>query len=206
MDLPGGLINLKAIPIYYESNAYRPTPKELSFIKKIKYNESKTKGLFISKSIDVLNHKALTNFQKFIVDKTEAYVKNILGIKNEIYLTQSWSTSAQKDSFHELHNHPNTFISLVYYAQAKSGNLFFDLRRSSLKECFNFDYSITNYNVYNSEQWTIHIKSRDIVIFPGHIFHGSTPNETKESRITMGANFFIKGKIGREDRISNIQI
>ena len=206
MSLSGGLINLKAIPIYHEGNSYSLTKKELDFIKKISYYEARERGLFISNSVSLLENKEVKGLKKFIVDKATAYAKEVLEIKNKIYLTQSWSTLNKQYGYHSVHYHPNTFISLVYYAQAEEGSLYFDIRRSSLQDGFSFDYSITNYNVYNSERWTIPIKSGDIIIFPGQICHGSTPNKSKEHRITMGANFFIKGKIGREDRISNIEI
>ena len=206
MDLKGQLINLKAIPIYYEKNSYQITQKELNFIKKIKYYEARERGLFISNSVSLLENKEVKGLKKFIIGKTESYVKKILEIKNKIYLTQSWSTLNKLNGYHSVHYHPNTFISLVYYAQAEAGGLYFDVRRSSLQDGFSFDYSVTNYNVYNSERWTIPIKSGDIVIFPGQICHGSAPNKSEEHRITMGANFFIKGKIGRVDRISNIEI
>ena len=55
MDLKGQLINLKAIPIYYEKNSYQITQKELNFIKKIKNYEARERGLFISNSVSLLN-------------------------------------------------------------------------------------------------------------------------------------------------------
>ena len=36
------------------------------------------------------------------------------------------------------------------------------------------------------------IKSGDIILFPGHMFHGVTPHESDEVRITMSANFDLK--------------
>ena len=206
MVLPGKLINLKPIPIYYENSSYHLTKKELNFIKKIEYYEARERGLFISTSASLLENKEVKGLKKFIVDKATAYAEKVLEIKNKIYLTQSWSTLNKQHGFHSVHYHPNTFISLVYYVEAEKGSLYFDLRRSSIQEGFNFDYSIINYNVFNSERWTVHIESGDIVIFPGHVCHGSNSNESKKHRITMGANFFLKGKIGREDRISNIKI
>jgi len=206
MVLPGKLINLKPIPIYYENSSYHLTKKELNFIKKIEYYEARERGLFISTSASLLENKEVKGLKKFIVDKATAYAEKVLEIKNKIYLTQSWSTLNKQHGFHSVHYHPNTFISLVYYVKAEKGSLYFDVRRSSLQEGFIFDYSIIKYNVFNSERWTLHIGGGDIVIFPGHVCHGSNQNESTEPRITMGANFFLKGKIGREDRISNIKI
>ena len=39
---------------------------------------------------------------------------------------------------------------------------------------------------------------RDVVIFPGDLRHGTTPNEHNENRIVFGANYFLTGKVGSE--------
>ena len=57
MVLPGKLINLKPIPIYYENSSYHLTKKELNFIKKIEYYEARERGLFISTSASLLENK-----------------------------------------------------------------------------------------------------------------------------------------------------
>ena len=110
------LINLKAIPIAYERNVYHLNKKELNVIKKIKYRKPK-QGFFLSKTTSLLENKTLTPFKKFIFEKAKEYARNILEIDDQIYLTQSWSTINTTNAFHKPHDHPNTFLSLVYYAQ-----------------------------------------------------------------------------------------
>ena len=147
MDLKGQLINLKPIPIYFEGDSYHLSKKEMHCIKKIKCYEAREAGLYLSNSVSVLENTGLKNLKKFLIGKAESYVKNILEIENKIYLTQSWSTLNKLNGHHSAHYHPNTFIGLAYYAEAEKGDLYFDLRTSSLKEGFNFDYSITKYNI-----------------------------------------------------------
>ena len=200
------LLNLKAIPIAYERNVYHLDKKELNVVKKIKYKKSGYAALSVSKTISLLENKTLASLKKFIIEKAEEYTQNILEIKDQIYLTQSWSTLNTTNVFHPPHDHPNTFISLVYYAQCKDGYLFFDLNTTSLRECFNFDYAINKFNIYNSQNWTLPVKTGDIVLFPGHIRHGSLPNKSREPRIVIGANFFIKGTLGSEEKVSLITI
>ena len=48
------------------------------------------------------------------------------------------------------------------------------------------------------------MRTGDIVLFPGHIRHGSVVNESKTPRIIIGANFFLKGKLGSQKEVSNI--
>ena len=206
------LLNLKAVPIAHERNVYYLNKKELNIVKKTKYKKLKfnllasEQGFYLSETTSLLDNKALAPLKKFIIEKADEYVQNILEIKDQIYLTQSWSTLHTINVFHPPHDHPNTFISLVYYAQCKDGYLYFDLNTTSIRECFNFDYTINKFNIYNSQNWTLPVKTGDIVLFPGHIRHGSLPNKSDESRIIIGANFFIKGNLGTKKDVSLITI
>jgi len=199
------LLNLKAIPIAHAKKVYSISQKELTVIKKAEYRPPQ-EGHYLSQSISLLNHKTLTPLRKFILKKAKEYTRKILGIKEEIYMTQSWSTINTTNAFHKPHSHPNTFISVVYYAQCQDGFLFFDLHTSSLREGFNFQYTINHFNIYNSAIWDLPVQTGDMVLFPGHIDHGSTPNKSTEPRIIIGANFFIKGKLGSKKFVDLIGV
>jgi uncharacterized protein (TIGR02466 family) len=199
------IINLKAIPIAYEQNVYDLSKKELNVIKKTKYRPPK-RGHYLSETISLLENKTLGPLKKFIIEKAQDYTRNVLEIEEQIYLTQSWSTINPTNAAHAIHSHPNTLISLVYYAQCTSGNLQFNLDTTSIRECFNFEYTINKFNIYNSQTWAIPVKTGDIVLFPGHIHHSSLPNQSSKPRIIVGANFFIKGRLGSEQRVDLITI
>jgi len=199
------ILNLRPIPIACERNGYSINKKELNVIKKIKYKKPEN-GLYISETITVLENKTLVSLKKFMIEKAEEYTRNVLEIKDQIYLTQSWCTLNPTNAFHEPHDHPNTFISIVYYAQCKNGTLRFYLNTTSIRECFNFQYTPNKFNIYNSQIWDFSVTTGDIVLFPGHIRHGSLPNKSSESRIIVGANFFIKGRLGTKEQVSLITI
>ena len=199
------LLNLKAIPIAHAKKVYSISSKELKVIKKSKYRAPQH-GHYLSQSIHLLNHKTLLPLKKFILNKAKEYTRDVLEISEEIYMTQSWSTFNTTHAFHKPHSHPNTFISLVYYAHCPDGFLLFDLHTSSLREGFNFQYTINHFNIYNSAIWELPVQTGDMVLFPGHIDHGSTPNKSTEPRIVIGANFFIKGKLGSEKFVDLIGV
>ena len=199
------IINFNAIPIAYERSVYFLDKKELAVIKKTKYRPPH-KGFYLSKTISLLENKTLASLKKFMIEKAEEYARTVLEIKDPIYLTQSWSTINTTNAFHESHQHANTFISIVYYAQCKDGALRFYLNMSSIKECFNFHYTINRFNIYNSQIWKLSVQTGDIVLFPGHIHHGSAPNRAQQDRIAVGANFFIKGTLGSKKMVSLITI
>ena len=198
------LINLKSIPIYRENVKFSLNKEELSLLKKLEFY--KNNGFYITLSSEILNDVKFNRIKNFFNQKAEFYKNKILEIKNEIYLTQSWSTINKKGSFHHMHKHPNTFISVVYYISCDGGSLFFDLNKSQLEEGFNFEYNIKNYNSYNSTGYNLNVNSGDIVIFPGWLSHKSIINNSDTDKFLIGCNYFIKGQLGSEKTYSKITI
>ena len=203
-------LNLKAIPICYKKNAYYLSPKEFNIIKNIKYINHGTADENIASISEgdktLLNTRGLDKLKKFIVQQAEDYAKNVLQIKDKIYLTQSWSTFCKPNATHHCHNHPNTFISVVYYVQCEKGLLCFDVRRSTIQENLNFEYTVDKYNIYNSQSWDLPVETGQIVLFPGHIFHMPRPNPSPTPKILIGGNFFIKGALGSHKSVSFLKI
>jgi len=198
-------LNLKAIPVAYDRNVYHLNKKELNVIKKTQYREPQN-GFYLSETSSLLENKTLASLKKFIIEKAEEYTRDVLEIKDKIYLTQSWSTINNTNAFHRTHDHPNTFISVVYYAQCKEGTIRFHLYTNSLRECFNFRYTINKFNIYNSPDWALSVKTGDIVLFLGHIHHSSSPHRSPEPRLIVGANFFLKGSLGSKKYVNLITL
>ena len=163
-------------------------------LNKTEYRDSKSfsGGVLLSKDTDVLRHEPMSRTKKFIIDKILDYRDNILQIEDDLGMTQSWSTINHKGNNHHEHNHPNTLISCVYYAQASSGDFVIKTPSSRLQEGFNLSYKLKQQNIFNSNAWSCEVKDGVLIIFPGHLNHFSLPNENDESRIMIGANFFLK--------------
>ena len=113
-------------------------------------------------------------------------------------------------SRHHTHNHPNAFVSLVYYVDCdeNSGDLVFVVDKNSIQQGYNFNFNITKNNEYNSNAWTYKTLPGYISIFPGHVSHHSTVHNGNKDRIIIGANFFVEGTIGQfgNTDIMNINI
>ena len=71
---------------------------------------------------------------------------------------------------------------------------------------FGFIFNISELNVFNSKNWTIPVRSGDIVIYPGWVNHTTTPNEHETPRVVLGANFFARGKFGKYENTNLIEV
>ncbi len=196
-----------AIPIAAEPTNFLLNDKEKKVLSKLNYFGFPGK-VSVSKDYRILDKKSLKRVKDFIITKVEQYKKDILCIDNDLCMTQSWTTINKKGSMHHKHNHPNAFLSLVYYVDCdpNSGDLIFSTEKSSIQDGFNFNYKVLKQNEYNSSGWTFKTKPGYICIFPGHVEHYSSAHKGDEDRIIIGANFFVEGEIGESDNTDMMRL
>ena len=197
------------LPISKEETDFRLNKDEFDFVlNKTKYVDSTSSsgGVKISKDTNILWGEQMSRVSNFITDKVLSFVEKVLEIEDEFGMTQSWSTINSKGDYHHQHNHPNTILSCVYYAQANSGDFQIKMPKSRIQEGFNFSYKIKQPNSFNSSLAHYTVKTGDLIIFPGHLNHYSLPNNSDEPRIMIGSNFFIEGLIGEEEKYEQIYI
>jgi len=200
------LIPFAGYPIFVMKNEFNLKKEELSFLKNLKYKKHVSgNNLKLSVDTNILELKKLQRLKKFIENSLNIYVSNVLEIKNKFSFCQSWSTIQNGKAYHPKHAHPNHIISSVYYAKADETSLIFRINKSIIQDGFFFDYDIKNYNFFNSDIYTIPLKTGDIIFFPGQLNHESVINNEKE-RIIVGSSFFIEGKIGNKNNKSNFVI
>ena len=197
------------LPISKEETDFRLNKDEFNFVlNKTKYRDSTSSsgGVKLSEDTNILWGEQMSRVSNFITDKVLSFTDNVLEIEDEFSMSQSWSTINYKSNSHHEHNHPNTILSCVYYAQASSGDFCIKLPQSRIQEGFNFSYKIKQQNSFNSAIWSCTVKTGDLIIFPGHLNHYSLPNNSDEPRIMIGSNFFIEGLIGEEEKYEQIYI
>ena len=179
--------------------------KDKSLFNEIEYSYPlKDGGVSISKDHYILNNKKFSDIKDVIIGVVEKYKTDILGIKNNIQITNSWVTKNEPGCKHFLHYHPNVFISLTHYIDCESGSLKFQFDRSVISRDWSISYDIIDYNIFNSESWTFDVKTDSTVIFPGVIKHQSTTNNSNKKRLMLGANFFFKGQYGTYEDLNKV--
>ena len=199
-----------ALPISTEATDFRLNKDEFEFImNKNKYRDPTSmnnRGVKLSEDTDLLNHESMKRVKEFIISKVLDFKDNVLEIEDKFRMTQSWATINNKGDSHHEHNHPNTILSCLYYAQASSGDFCIKLPQSRIQEGFNFSYKIKQQNSFNSAIWSCTVKTGDLIIFPGHLNHLSLPSESENPRIMIGSNFFIEGLLGEKENYEQIYI
>lgn len=199
------IVHLYSIPLYWKHSCFVLNKKENNTIKKILYDKNKgPDGIKISEKKDILNDKNLIRLRNFFIESVNEYLKKVLQINDEVFMTNSWLAKSNKNSSHHSHNHKGTFLSSVFYIQCNSGKFIINEDRSSIQSGYDFDFDVIKYNSFNSPSFNFDVKTGDLIIFPGHLRHKTEKNKDNNDRIVLGANFFLKGVIGKKHQITSV--
>ena len=87
--------------------------KLLEYVSNIEYRDST--GNIKSKSDYILDEKELSVLKKFCLESVQEYISDVLGIRDEIEIHQSWVNVNKPGQNHPEHYHGNSFISGVFY-------------------------------------------------------------------------------------------
>ena len=191
-------------PVYISKLNRELTNKELSFIDKTKLDVYKNEGNTTSNDNYILNHKAFKELKTDLDLRVKDYFNKIISPANNItpYITQSWLNYTEKNQYHHKHEHPNSFISGVFYINC---NEEFDKIKFFKK--FNYEIikpQVKDWNIWNSESWWFPVKTGDIVLFPSSLTHMVESKEGDNTRISLAFNTFIKGTVGNNKSLTEL--
>jgi hypothetical protein len=88
----------------------------------------------------------------FIETKVSEYFTTVYNPKHKVNLkiTQSWTNYTDKGQYHHKHEHPNSFVSGVFYVQADKAKDRIYFYRNGYQQ---IKFPPSDWNVWNSESW-----------------------------------------------------
>ncbi len=182
-------------PVYKNKIGRSFTAEEISFIDSIN-SYKQGLGNVNSENKFILSAPAMQNLKKDIEDNIYTYVQEVMKLDHEFYITNSWTNMTMLGQEHQLHNHSNSILSGVVYIKVNDSQPSITFNR--LTPPFLLNMKPTEYNMFNSTEWTIPVEDGDILIFPSSCFHHVKVNETDNRRISIAFNTFVRGTIGSE--------
>jgi uncharacterized protein (TIGR02466 family) len=157
----------------------------------------KNMGNLRSESGYIFEYPLFVELKKTINEHIKEYVNIIYPNTNiDVYITQSWANYTEPNQFHHKHSHPNSFISGVFYVNAIKNEDMIKFYKDSFPI---YQINHNQSNNYNSNDVAILVESSDLVLFPSNFQHDVPPTTSKETRISISFNTFIKGNLGDED-------
>jgi uncharacterized protein (TIGR02466 family) len=169
------------------------TKKQKNFILNLEKNSNA--GNLTSKDRYLHKNKILTNFYNFCSSTINKYFKEIYQPKHDVNLriTQMWANYTEKNQYHHAHEHPNSFLSAVFYLQCTNGEDKIYFNRRDYKQLEVYSDSV---NQFNCRSWFYPVEENLLIIFPSHINHSVEEVKFDKPRISISMNTFPVGKLG----------
>lgn len=141
-----------------------------------------------------LKDQILLHIENFMFDQLQVSKAITPVIQN------SWVNKHSPGDHAHVHFHRNSVISGCYYIDAlpNAGEIVFQKDK-----CFNnlFDTTVdmgfdNPMNIFNSTYWPVRPSTADLLLFPSHLAHSVTPNNTDQLRYSLAFNVFPRGQLG----------
>ena len=192
-------------PLYISTLERALTEEELQAITQYKKKSSKNASNMTSDDSYVLENKTLKNLKKDLYTKVMDYFDKIVCTDNSIipYITQSWINYTEVDQFHHRHSHSNSYVSGVFYVDAKKEVDQITFYKPNKRE---IQLPVSKYNDFNSDAYSFYAQTGDIVLFPSTLHHGVDNKKGTNTRISLAFNIFFKGKIGYEKQLTELTL
>jgi uncharacterized protein (TIGR02466 family) len=151
-------------------------------------------GNEISTSMWILEKEELQQLKQDFMEHVNIYLNEIMMVDAELYITNSWINVTGHTQQHSLHNHNNSIVSGVFYLDASDSQPTITFNR--MIPPFFLTMRSKEYTMFNSIEWNIPVEDNSIIIFPSQCYHFVKQNLSKNQRISIAFNTFLKGSIG----------
>ena len=162
---------------------------------------SENKFLFDSK---------LPDLRSFCEEHISEYVRQVIRPKNkslEFYITQSWLNVTKQNEHHEIHNHPNSIISGVYYFTDNSKIIFNSPFTASGSRTISIESEINNsWNFANYNECIQTWEKGTLILFPSYLTHRVPKNTSFDVRVSISFNVFVRGELGTIDNLTYLDL
>ena len=195
--------NLFPTAVTYFDFGSKLTDLELKFI-----TEQETRnndGNTTSVNNNLFESAELAELARFCEESLQQYFKEVYAPKHDVipYITQSWANYTKKGQWHHNHEHPNSFISGVFYVQAQKDIDKIYFYKNGYQQ---IKVPTESFNLYNSESWWLGVETGQLILFPSHLTHMVQTVQTDETRISISFNTFLKGYIGNDMELTGLHL
>lgn len=196
---------LFAVPYFMADIGASISETQIDYIKNLKVIRDHDN--MISENLYILQDPKLASINTAVQDVLEVYASEVMGIKQELYVTQSWSLINSPNA--RMHGHPrsNSIISgWMYYCGLPDpvSNVVFE-RHNSYQQ-LELIPKVDKRNIYNTLANSVKPEKNKIILFPSGLQHRVEVNSTGEPRYSIAFNCFIKGRLGNYRDISELLI
>lgn len=196
---------LFAVPYFRTNIASAITAEQAAWIKALPMVKNQIN--LISEDLYIFEAPQMASVKQAVQEALNTYAREVMGIEQTLYVTQSWSLVNPPGIGMHGHSHSNSLVSgSLYFCELPSppSRMIFERHNSYQQLELGPDPAKTN--IYNATRNAIEPKAGDLVLFSSALSHFVEPNEAKEPRRSIAFNAFIKGKLGSYRDVSELTL
>ena len=196
---------LFAEPVFRANIAGSITPAQIAFIQNLKMVNNMEN--FISENLYIFEEPELKSIKDAVHEVLEIYAREVMGITQRLYVTQSWSLTNMPGVGMHGHSHSNSILSgSLYYCELPEpvANMIFT--RHVTYQQIDLAPDPTKRNPYNAPVNGVVPKQNDVILFSSRLTHLVEPNTSGRPRHAIAFNTFVKGKLGKYRDVSELML
>ncbi len=196
---------LFAEPYFRADIGYAISDEQVEFIKNLEMMPNQANLISTNKYIFELPE--LASMAEAVQDALDTYATEIMGIRQKLYVTQSWSLINNASIGMHGHSHSNSLISgSLYYTDMPEpvASMIFDRHRGYQQ--IELPPERDRQNIFNTPLNIVTPKKHELLLFSSGLQHFVETNESAEPRYSIAFNTFIKGKIGDLQDVSELTL
>ena len=135
----------------------------------------------------------LSNLKYWIEKQVGIFNSECLKYDAELKITQSWINKSARGESHEMHDHPNSIVSGVFYFTTTKNTPPIQFFRESPTH---IKLNITSYNTFNNNVFSYVPNPGELLLFPSYLKHGVPVNFSNDERVSLSFNTWSTKPIG----------
>jgi uncharacterized protein (TIGR02466 family) len=179
--------------------------EQIAYIKGLKMVRNQVN--LISENLYLFEEPEMESIRDAVQEALDLYASEVMGITQQLYVTQSWSLVNDTDVGMHGHSHSNSIISgSLYFCDLPSpvARMVFD--RHKTYQQLEFVPENDKKNIYNAPFNVITPKKNEVLLFPSGLQHFVEPNQSPLPRHSIAFNTFIRGKLGNFRDVSELTL
>lgn len=196
---------LFATPYFRADLSHAISDEQVKYIRNLKMITNRDN--LISEDLYIFKHPELKSISDAVQEALDIYAREVMGIPQQLFVTQSWSLMNPPGIGMHAHSHSNSIVSgSLYYHDLPEpvSRVIFD--KHTMYQQLELNPVRERQNLYNTPINIITPKAKEVLMFPSDINHMIEANGSQEPRCAIAFNAFIKGTIGNYRDVSELNI
>jgi uncharacterized protein (TIGR02466 family) len=194
---------LFAEPYFRTSIGHAISDEQVEFIRSLKMVPNQVN--LISENLYIFEEPVMKSIKDAVQEALDLYTREVMGISQQLYVTQSWSLVNPPGVGMHGHSHSNSLVSgSLYYCELPEPSSRMIFERHNSYQQLELSPSPDKNNVYNTIRNVVDPKKHDLVLFSSALSHFVEPNRSDQPRYSIAFNTFIRGKLGSYRDVSEL--